>query len=205
MSDAFICPNCGRETNFPIFHNLNITAEPRFKEEILSHRLFHFGCSCGFETEVVYPMLYHDMERKFMIFMIPDEDERVPEQMRASLMPLAEQGYVFRLVRNVNELCEKILIGDADLDDTAVELLKFVGEVPFKEDHPNLNLSGVYFQQDEQGKNHIVFHTKEEDYALPFDTMQYDIVSEELKKHEEEDVFFPEINRAWAEKILWKK
>ena len=136
MSDAFICLNCGRETNFPIFHNLNITAEPRFKEEILSHRLFHFGCSCGFETEVVYPMLYHDMERKFMIFMIPDEDERVPEQMRASLMPLAEQGYVFRLVRNVNELCEKILIGDADLDDTAVELLKFVGEVPFKEDHP---------------------------------------------------------------------
>ena len=202
QQDIFICPNCGRETEFPIVHNVNVTMEPRFKDEILSRRLFHFGCSCDFEMEVTYPMLYHDMEKKMMLFFLPNEEDRVPEGVEAALAPLAEEGYIFRIVRSTDALCEKIRLRDAGLDDRVMELLKFVNQAPFKEVHQEKVLYRVTYELDEEEKPHLVFHCEKDDLAVPFEKEQYDIVKKEWENMPEEDGFFKEIDEIWARKVL---
>src|SRR4030095_5029035 len=92
--------------------------------------LFRFRCpECGAATQVLYPMLYHDMQRKLMIWMIPDDGSgaatKPPEGPGLPTGgPMA--GYKTRSVNSVNELLEKILIFDAELDDLTLEMIKII-------------------------------------------------------------------------------
>jgi len=74
-------------------------------------------------------MLYHDMQQKLMIWMIPeDEPGDAAGELETPGMPTggAMEGYRGRRVDSVNELLEKILVFDAQLDDLAIEMVKII-------------------------------------------------------------------------------
>ena len=134
MSDAIQqnirCPHCQREAPFTIWRSLNVTLNPEEKQSLITGELFRFTCpGCTAVTQVVYPMLYHDMQRKLMIWMIPDDDDGAPGEPEGPVINVqsgATAGYTARVVSSVNELLEKIMIFDAQLDDLALEMVKIV-------------------------------------------------------------------------------
>ncbi len=128
------CPECGTEGDFVLWQSVNTQLDPETKQKVLNGELFQFTCpKCGIVTNVSYDLVYHQMEDQLMIQVAStDEEARVATEsfnnfLDDSFMPgfsLSEQNYHFRIVRNLNQLREKIYIFDQGLDDRIVEILK---------------------------------------------------------------------------------
>lgn len=118
------CPKCGEKQSFTMYPSLNASANPGLAEKFLEGSLTMLTCeSCGFSGAVEYPMLYHDLEKKFSVFFAPDREDRVaelPNVLPAHLLPEMR----LRLVHSQDDLREKIFIFRDCLDDRVVETVK---------------------------------------------------------------------------------
>jgi hypothetical protein len=116
------CPKCGRKQEFTTWNSLNVSLNPEKKKLLLSGELTRLICDrCHASTEVMYPMLYHDMDRNLMVYFADGKDTGA-----ISILPLGAlmKGYQFRITASRNELLEKVWIADANFDDRAMELFK---------------------------------------------------------------------------------
>ena len=127
------CPRCNAESAFTVWQSLNVTLNPNEKQSLMSGELLRFTCpGCGAVTQFVYPLLYHDMERRLMLWMIPDNADGTQAAPDTSVPAPGEvgggiePGYTARVVSSPNELLEKILVFEAGLDDLALEMFKIV-------------------------------------------------------------------------------
>jgi hypothetical protein len=103
------------------WESINITLDPSLKKSLLRGDLHRFTCkTCGWSCPVVYPLLYHDMSKRLMIWLWPDAS---PPSTPA--LPFADD-YKLRLVGSRNELIEKVRIFDHGLDDRVVEFSKYM-------------------------------------------------------------------------------
>ena len=120
------CPACGREDTFTIWQSMNVTLDPRLKEELLSGELMTFTCrQCRQQAPVQYSFLYHDMKRRRMIWLITVGDEVSDTSNTLAFMhKMAKEPYTLRRVASLDELIEKVLIWDSGFDDRALELYK---------------------------------------------------------------------------------
>jgi hypothetical protein len=121
------CPACGAQGTFTVWSSLNVTLNPVEKQQLLDGQLTRFTCpNCGTSSNVGYPLLYHDMERQFMLWQLPVPPDQSPSAPPDDLVDVTclPDGYMFRVVRNLNELREKVDIFEAKLDDRVVEVLK---------------------------------------------------------------------------------
>ena len=63
------CPECDLEQLFSVYNSVNVSLNPDYKEKLINGELTILTCdACGYQVEMVYPMLYHDMENKLMIY-----------------------------------------------------------------------------------------------------------------------------------------
>ncbi|HEX4125115.1 MAG TPA: CpXC domain-containing protein [Tepidisphaeraceae bacterium] len=123
------CPGCGAPAEFVSWTSLNATLDPHEKTRLLDRSLTQFKCSaCGHEAQVIYPLLYHDMDNGIMIWLLPPSaaEAKEPEALPADVARQLGERYRYRAVSHLNELIEKIQIFDAGLDDRVVELAKLV-------------------------------------------------------------------------------
>jgi hypothetical protein len=117
------CPNCQWQQNFMVWQSINVTSDPSLKDKLKSGELTTFRCQhCGQAAEVVFSLLYHDMEKRWMIWLVPDG--KLPAETQDGLLNKKLPGYLLRLVRSRNELIEKLSIMDAGLDDRIVAAIK---------------------------------------------------------------------------------
>jgi hypothetical protein len=124
------CPKCGREQAFTLWESVNVTLDPSLKQRVLQRDLNRFVCAgCGHQAAIASNLLYHDMERKVMLWLVPQTDGQAPHDlaMDPQLMGLME-NYKLRLVGSYNSLLEKIRIFEDSQNDCFVELLKLVVE-----------------------------------------------------------------------------
>jgi predicted RNA-binding Zn-ribbon protein involved in translation (DUF1610 family) len=157
-SITLTCPACGHQQAFTVWQSINATHDPGLKESLLDRSLVTFHCEqCGHTAGVNQGLLYHDMDRQVMIMLgcqSPDELE-APEP----LVQEFQAQYSLRLVRSMNELIEKVLVLDADLDDRAVEIFKSALMTKIEEsqrgDDPQLFFSRIYM--DERSREQIEF------------------------------------------------
>ena len=165
------CGACGHSQPFTVWSSLNVTLDKELKQELLDRRLTSSTCGqCGNTTEVVYPLLYHDMGQKLMIWLWPepgDPDYGDTRQFRIM------KGYRFRIVRTINELVEKILVFDENCDDHEVEIFKFLLRGQRENDSDPLD-GTLYFlgiQRGEDGEDILGFeHVREsgsKSFGLP--------------------------------------
>jgi hypothetical protein len=164
LQETIHCPGCNATGPFTLYRSLNVTLNPTEKESLMAGDLFRFKCpSCGRATQVMYPMLYHDMQRKLMIWLLPDDND---DDLRGSPpvppgMPEGDAlaGYKFRSVGSVNELLEKILVFDFDLDDLALEMVKIVIATQLEgAGHPkDAKIHFARAERDEAGAEQLVF------------------------------------------------
>ena len=121
------CSKCGEKKVIDIYKSINVAENPDLKKKVADGSLFLWECPhCGTVNLAAYDTLYHDPEKKVMIWL--DLKNQISEaQMHAiSNHAKAMGGYTLRLVSSVGELIEKQRIFEDGLDDLAIELCKWV-------------------------------------------------------------------------------
>jgi hypothetical protein len=127
VTERITCEKCNSVNDVTMWRSVNVALHPERKPELLAGRLTLFTChSCGSQTQLLYPLLYHDMQQQVMIWLLPDLGETgpLPAGMPTGLPPWAGPAYRSRAVPDILDLIEKIRIFDAGLDDRIVEFLK---------------------------------------------------------------------------------
>ena len=114
-----ICPQCGESQKYRLFASVNAKENPDLKRRILSETLYDWRCKrCNYFAAMAYSFLYTDPEAGYIVCVTPAGEANTME-------PTQEiQSYTKRMVKNLAELKEKILIFDIGYDDVAVELVK---------------------------------------------------------------------------------
>lgn len=125
MTEEVSCPQCGAAVQTKLWPGIDAAGHPELKARLLDETLFDWKCpECGYAARFLYPCLYHDTEREFMVYLSPNGDGCSGEvDVKKEFPQLA--GLTKRVVSSPEELKEKILIFDSGLDDAAVELVKY--------------------------------------------------------------------------------
>lgn len=118
------CPECGYWAKQRLWSSVNVTVDPHLKLQLLERKLATIECpQCKATFSVVYPLLYHDMRKKFMVWLRPEGDE--PQGPDATdILDESGEHFRFRIVATLDELIEKILIAEDSLDDRVIEVIK---------------------------------------------------------------------------------
>ena len=121
------CSRCGNRTGLTIYKSINISEDPALKEKVKDGSLFLWKCpSCGQTNLAKYDTLYHDPDKKLMIWLLQDENVSETQMHSISLHAKAIGNYTLRRVTDTGSLMEKVLIFDSGLDDVTVEMCKYV-------------------------------------------------------------------------------
>lgn len=119
------CPHCGAAVKTEMWPGINAQDSPELRERLLDETLFDWTCpSCGYRARLLYPCLYHDRDRKFMVYLAPGGSPCELEAADVSEKFPRLSSVKKRVVSTLPRLKEKILIFEAGLDDYAVELVK---------------------------------------------------------------------------------
>ncbi len=126
MSKDVGCPHCGAAIRTQMWPGICVQENPELRQRILDETLFDWKCpECGYAARFIYPCLYHDRERKFMVYLVPNGSGREFQPVDVSEKFPRLAAVKKRVVSAPAELKEKILIFEAGLDDYAVELVKY--------------------------------------------------------------------------------
>jgi len=123
------CPKCGKSQNQEIWNSVNVDLDSDMKEKVLNSEFNVFVCRhCGVVLQIEWPMLYHDMSGKLMIWLLPSgqslEHVTTNEDEALRLLGINQDGYRKRFVYSRLWLAETIRVFDDGLDDRVVALIK---------------------------------------------------------------------------------
>lgn len=129
-----ICSKCGKQSQVTVFDSINVAGNPELRQKVMSGELFMWTCpSCGTPNLLSYPTLYHDPERKLMVWLT--DDDSALEKAKAVFAASEElSDYTARMVGSIGELMEKVKISDAGLDDVVIEMCKHVTRMELGKD-----------------------------------------------------------------------
>lgn len=163
--EQYKCSGCGRLVTFRCYQEINVTQNPEMKDDVVRGKIFEDTCSqCGKVNYIPYPLLYIDENQNLLIFLNAEDIRENPlkpvqdflqEQKDDESAALLEKidSYTVRIVKNPNELSEKIQIFDHNRDDRILEMMKVLmrGEIGRKA--PDLKVQAMYYTPDAARKN----------------------------------------------------
>jgi len=152
------CPSCGAMQEMTVWQSITADDSPDLKEDLLKGRVNIFRCAaCGVSALVPVPVLYTDDTKKLMISFSPceskEQSDRIFEEIKKSSRASGEldglDGYNLRYVSAYNDLLEKLLVFDNEMNDKVIEVLKLL----------------VLMQESEKMQDRVcIFGKKEEDF-----------------------------------------
>lgn len=129
------CPKCGQMNDITVWNSITVKDSADLKADLLAGKVNIFHCpSCSHTALMPTPLLYHDEDKRLMISFSPCNDEVLKQQLfdniRTSSRESGEleklEGYNLRFISDYNELLEKILIFDNNLNDKVIEVIKLM-------------------------------------------------------------------------------
>ncbi len=151
------CPHCGAVVKTQMAEGINAGENPDLKARVLDETLFDWKCpECGYEAQLIYPCLYHDKSKNFMIYVVPNGCNCALQSVDVSEAFPQLDGVTKRVVSTLTGLKEKILIFEAGLNDYAVELVKLALAGVASKKHGANVAEGYFCFVDEPG-GRIVF------------------------------------------------
>ncbi|MEE0266032.1 MAG: CpXC domain-containing protein [Acutalibacteraceae bacterium] len=157
------CPGCKEEFEITMWDSVNVDINPEEKARILDGSFFDQKCEhCGKVTKMFYPILYHDMSNKLMMWFMgkdssTDEIYQTIEFAENQLDNFEEGGkYAYRMVSVPSELVEKALIFDKGLDDRVIEVVKLIVTVMTADNYPDENIEKIYFAVDKNNGEYML-------------------------------------------------
>ena len=148
------CNKCHQTTQIDVHQSINVALEPELKARVKDGSLFVWECPyCGQRNLALYQTLYHDPDAKLMVWLLPGQAQ--PPQAVAEAVKQLE-GYTLRIVREVGDLIEKVNLHDAGLDDTVLEMCKWVTRRELAEKTPEAADAKLKFLRMEGADNELV-------------------------------------------------
>ncbi len=148
------CNHCHQKTEIPVRQSINTALDPEVKARVKDGSLFVWECPyCGHRNLAVYQTLYHDPDNRLMVWLLPGE-QQAPQAVEEAVKDL--EGYTLRLVRNVGDLVEKVNIHDAGLEDTVLEMCKWVTRRELSAKNPAAMDASLKFVRLEGADNELV-------------------------------------------------
>ncbi len=133
--EELACPQCGKVHKCKRYSVINVTEKPELKAEVLQNKLFVFHCdACGLTAPLTYESVYVDSKKSMIIYLAPEVNANTAASIADWNQVEARQK---RLVNNINDLKEKILIADNLLDDRIVEFMKIENLQQLKKEMDN--------------------------------------------------------------------
>ncbi|MCI1965570.1 MAG: CpXC domain-containing protein [Oscillospiraceae bacterium] len=155
ITEEISCPQCGAAVKTELWPGVDAAQNPDRKARVLNETMFDWSCpECGYTARFLYPFLYHDPERNYMVYLSPNGGGCEEIDLEKEFPQL--HGVAKRLVTTPEALKEKILIFDAGLDDRAVELVKLALAGVLDQKHGKKAAAG-YFCYADESKNEIGF------------------------------------------------
>lgn len=203
------CPKCGKPSATEILISANTTEDIEIRQSVFDESIFTWKCKeCGYSSKYCHPLLYNDIEHRFMVYYIPQVERAkvVDNKLETEFSDL--KGIRKRIVPDINAMKEKILIFERGYNDMAIELTKLaVSEVVSKETGHNV-YSG-YFTDMNVEQNSVSFQFfVGGDKRSYIQTTRLEIYKRSLdivKKHfvvEDRQPGFLNIGREWAKTSL---
>ncbi len=166
------CLFCKEKGNYLLWDSINVTVDPQIKEKALNLSLFDYKCEkCNSISRVNHDSLYHDMDNKFMVYLLEDQSEAAVKKLNEAMIVSSE--YHFRLVDDHNQMKEKIHILESKLNDATIELVKSQIFKDFTQEE-KANMIGFYFlEKHEDGLVFIVVN-KDNNQSIKLPISFYD-------------------------------
>ena len=212
ISKEVTCPKCSGSSSAHLYISINATNDPQFREDLLSGKLLDYTCPhCGHKGRYTYPLLYNDMKRRFMVYLIPEIDRFQLEDRALEDDYRNLKGIRKRITADFNSLKEKIFIFESGLDDMAVELTKYAISAMVAKKHDLPRISEGYLSQYNRETNTIGFTYFIGENNEPFvQSARLEIYRKSLKivdavcGNDKKLSGFIKIDREWAENTLFR-
>lgn len=160
------CPECGAETEFLVWETMNTEIDPEVFDNIRNGDAFKWHCSgCDNKSLLFYPTIYHQVQDKFLISFVPGNTDSAVSYMKDVEKGNISgydfgTGYTKRVVGDINQLREKLVILDDGLDDRILELMKLFIIADVQNKNPDVKIAEMFFNKDSSG---------ERSFAIRFD------------------------------------
>jgi len=147
-----ICAVCDSRFEASLLNSVNVSRFPGLKTRLIERSLNRVRCPrCGDISIVEKPFFYSDFGRKQFVAVYPRKErhfhERASEQANTVFSAFESLKYgdakKSRVVFGLEELREKVVAADNDIDDRMLELLKLyvIREHPFLIERPRLRIT----------------------------------------------------------------
>ena len=198
------CPGCGETITVNMNEFVDVVENPEYKAAIVEGDFFFNTCpGCGEGVMVEYPVMYMDPSRKLNIYMAPDHEEDLIDQLNSLDIPDSDvdEESVYRLTSCGVQLMEKILIAESGRDDRIIELYKFIVWDSVKADWPDLEEGDLLYMYEDEDEFLVVWPSDNGDgekLTMSFDPELYTELAENYS-----DVMsipaakYAEVNQSW--------
>lgn len=202
----YTCPHCEYKFKIPVYPMINLQSENYLYEDLFSLDLFKVQCgSCKKTSLIQYNTLIVDMYKKYIVYLLIDNSVNL-DTLVSDMKKNPEYTKVFdelkytRLVSSLNELLEKLLIFDYDLNDKVIEVLKlclYTKDRLDKETYPNICFNKIE-------KENLIFtcFNSSDNKVQPIDISVnikfYNLMIDKLGGLPEETLEFQFIDSIWA-------
>jgi hypothetical protein len=130
------CPKCQQDQSVQLYESINAQTSPELKKQLMANRMNTVTCEqCAMTFWVDKFLLYHDPDRRFMIYQIPMGENAIEDGERqfteslgrlSGLIPKDIQAPDISLVFSRTELVERIFLRNAGLNERIIEYIKYI-------------------------------------------------------------------------------
>ncbi|MDY0287522.1 MAG: CpXC domain-containing protein [Sphaerochaeta sp.] len=192
------CPYCSAEQQQALYPVVDLVENPSLKLGILTDSLFSVRCcECSNRFSVVHEMLVLDKDASFALLLAPDSSLTEIKEPSEEIRDLG----TLRLVTSSDELKEKVILLDAGLDDTTIELCKMY--LLMKMERPGYTLLYADHQVGEAQMLFTLFNEKGEmEETIQCSDGLYTQLLKTAKAFSLKQGFFLRIDQSWAFKEI---
>ncbi len=207
ISKEVSCPVCGAVNKKQMWTGIDIQANPELRLRVLNETLFDWKCpACGYDAQLLYPCLYHDKERRFLLCISPAGSSGQAAVADAVQKYPQAASVKKRIVSSLCEMKEKVLLFEAGLDDVPAEVVKFA-LAELVEKKRGRKVHSGFFCAAAQDEDYIGFTFFLEGLEQPITQgTRLSVYSEALKIVQStgyrEDGSFLRVDRALAQRLL---
>lgn len=196
----YVCPKCGKTYQITTYDSINADIDEDMLDRVKSADIFQMECPHCHETYIVsYPCLYHNAQKRFMIWLTTDVPAQDPIYKQ-----LVDKGYILRRCKDLESFLEKITLLEEGIDDRAVEYAKYDTFVDYIQNRGKAeDVTGVYFK--ELDGDILRMNLRLDDRGMTIQ-IPYDGLLAEMEDHTDlfavDDVAFPVVDAAWIIQIF---
>lgn len=206
------CPKCSQMSEITVWSSITVKDSADLKQDLLGGRVNIFRCpSCSHTALMPTPMLYHDEDKKLLFSFTPCDDVILEEQLYDNIKKTSEssgelknyEGYNLRFITKYNELLEKILIFENNLNDKAIEVIKLM---VLSQDLEKAQWRDCHFGKMENENIEFMINDKKENqiYTSSVPKQSYDLIYTQLIESGMKPYSFDweRVNASYATKLL---